>query len=177
MQSAGDGSPEPDVPGLILEYLESKSFFSSQRAFNAELALALHEASSASGGERGAKDLFHSKLERLLGVKARSPSGKMAIHVQDLTPAAVEPEPTQPEQVDRASRNLTKRPRAQMIDMKAVASSSGEQMLRARHREATSRQQVIFHDPPASNAVDNGDGQQSPQAKNEQTRHFRLTFR
>ena len=177
MQGAGDGSPEPDVPGLILEYLESKSFFSTQRAFNAELALALHEASSASGGERGAKNIFHSKLERLLGVEAGPSSGMMATHVQDLTPAAVEPEPTQPEPFDRPSRNLTKRPRAQMIDMKAVASSSGEQMLRTRHREATSQQQVTFHDPPASNAVDNDDGQQSPQAKNKQTRHFRLTFR
>ena len=150
------------VTDLILDYLESKSLFETQRALRVELAL-LQEVTIAKGDSMPSTNLYVSELERRLGTDPR-PTGVQS--TQSRTPIpdntltsvmAKVPEQLDPSSADeeRSHDNRAPEPpapleRIRLYTFHKFASHNDQEMLRGRFgRSSTDSGGAVFHEPPA----------------------------
>ena len=159
------GENDDDLPALIIDFLESKSLFTAANALRTELALASQGERSASPAwvaDLGAQtnNLYTSRLEGLLGVNhnepERPPTAFREMRHPDLqgttsaSPVAYDGDPSvdrtpeTPSASNRRSDESSLRPL--LVDL-IPCSTSEAQVLRERHGNCTSKDNVIFHEP------------------------------
>jgi len=143
------------IAGLVLQFLESKSFFAAQRALNAELALLCEREGQAPGQKVSQTNLFTSDLEKRLNLLVGGTQPNTAQTISDHTVGSVSSNGTDEEQgpealqslMDRAGQAST-RPRLRVYTYHLYSTQKDESTLRKRFGEGTPQQRVLFHDPP-----------------------------
>lgn len=171
----------PCLPQLVLQYLESKSFFAAEHALRMQLASEAHSQGAAMAGDMAgmqSKNLYTSKLEEMLGL------GKESSAQSSITPkpvkdfvlrpalasvaagaAGVAGGPSTLENNDgfdqpgpspvkaKASRNNSSAQREMVVT--AACTSSEENALREHHGPGGPRTNVIFNDHPSRSSARN----------------------
>lgn len=162
LESDAYASKLEHVTGLVLQFLESKSFFSAERALRAELAVALQRQQQAPDALRRA-NLFTSALEESLHLECATEQAELpqAAVVSDWTP---QPTPWRaadaqhngreshgpsgqetPSQSGRWASQGRARPPARLLKFSL---STSEQSLRRQYGRGTLQERVVFHEPP-----------------------------
>ena len=173
----GECNQDIHLPQLVLQYLESKSFFAAEHALRMQLASEAHRQGAAMAGDMAgmqSKNLYTSKLEETLGLekKISTQSSITPKPVKDFVlrpaPASVAGGAATLENNDgfdqtgspvqaKASRNKSKARREQGREMVVASSctSSEELALREHHGPRCPRTNVIFNDHPSRTSARN----------------------
>ena len=157
--SSASGAPAPraaldTVASLICEFLESKSLVAAERSLRNEMGLA-REIMENDKDAFGARNLFVSELERLLGVEmgaAENAAAQIAESTPKLTTIQAAPDEGAVDiSTDRTSggtmQSSTPKPRAPLFEL--VLAPNKDRNLRKRHGQGGPQQRAVFHDPPS----------------------------
>jgi len=145
---------------MVVEFLESKSFFCAERALRAELALLL-EKESKTPGKVKEQNLYTSELEKRLNIRLDLPRNAAVPTISNHTP----PEPSRhrapslPHDAEPTSRGAATTPpqeggpgmvrqRLRLYTYHLYGTQKDESTLRKRHGTGTPQQRVLFHDRP-----------------------------
>ena len=147
------------LPLLVLQYLESKSFFGAERALRAEIALAQHNDEKGDGvAAFKAQNLYTSELEEMLGMSSVASRPSPAPPIDDLTPPPPPPQATPTDSIEGSSSCVpddaskkSARTRPNLVGMSLVTSAHDERTLRSHYGRGTPQTRVVFHDPPNMN--------------------------
>jgi len=145
------------LPLLVLQYLESKSFFGAERALRAEIALAQHSDDKGDGvAAFKAQNLYTSELEEMLGMSSVASHASPAPPIDDLTPPPPPPNVTPTDGIESTHTpcSVVQKPpkiRPNLVGMSLVTSAHDDRTLRTHYGRGTPQTRVVFHDPPSMN--------------------------